>query len=196
MVAFLAGGILANGLLALVSLALWRSAVWGRALWLTFLYINGFFAMINLVPFQKKVGTAVLRSDGRLMVLALLNRSASMPAPVFIQFVKVLRGLWESIGDRLVFEANMQVSAACWAELGLCLRRVNKAEAAARVVGPLLSIEGFQRGISDAPEERNRRLLRIGLRLIAVDALCAVGFVGAAVALVRYFGPERDFTFV
>jgi tetratricopeptide (TPR) repeat protein len=391
MVPFLAGGIVANGLLAVLALALWRWSPAGQVLWPTLLWVNGFLAVTNLVPFQKKIGATYLRSDGRLIVLALLKRTGSMPAPSFIQFEKALRGLWQSIGDRLVLQSNLHYSAACWVELGDldraeaelaeagplleirppglfaretlvraaiaiargklaeaaaaiesarhslreesdeigvlyaevariqllilggdaarasaeiealaasararsypplrvelaatrltvalaradtgeveaalvhyhslrkwqpsatrdlrvysavanyfagledwekaapafqtaiaaieetatacaqppmvagflerqaeflmkaadCFRRLNKAEAAEKFVKPLLSASGFQRRISEAPHERNRRMFRIGLRLMAVDALCAVGLVAAAISLVIYFG--------
>jgi tetratricopeptide (TPR) repeat protein len=136
MVPFLAGGILANGLLAVFSLAAWRWAPAGRIVSLTSLCVNGFLAVTNLVPFQRKIGAAYLRSDGLLIVLAMLKRTGAMPAPSFIQFERALRGLWQSIGDRLVLQANLHLSAACWVELG----DLDRAEAEFVEAGPLLEI--------------------------------------------------------
>jgi tetratricopeptide (TPR) repeat protein len=117
-VAFLAAGVLANGLLAVAAFFLWKSRVWGEPLWACLALVNGIFAIINLIPIERKVGNAILRSDGRLILLTLRMRSISMPAPVLIQFVRALRGLWESIGDERSLRANLAASAASWADLG------------------------------------------------------------------------------
>jgi hypothetical protein len=118
MVAFLAAGVLANGLLAVAAFFLWKSHVWGEPMWVCLVLVNGIFAIINLIPIERKVGKAILRSDARLILLTLRMRPISMPAPVLIQFVQALRGLWESIGDRRSLRANLAASAASWADLG------------------------------------------------------------------------------
>jgi tetratricopeptide (TPR) repeat protein len=118
MVAFFAAGVLANSLVAVAAVMLLRSGVWGEPLWLSLTIINGILAIINLIPIERKVGNALLRSDARLVILTLRGRSISMPAPVLIQFVRVLRGLWESIGDRRTLRANLAAAAASWADLG------------------------------------------------------------------------------
>ena len=118
MVPFLAGGIIGNALLALGSLLFWKWLPWGGLFWLTSAAVNGVFAVACLIPYQAKIGTALLRSDGLQILQAILKRTGSIRAPVFIQFVKMFRGLWESIGDRLILHANLLGSAAFWVELG------------------------------------------------------------------------------
>ena len=72
----------------------------------------------NVIPFERRVGTTSLRSDGGLIVLAMRMRSSSMTAPVMIQFTRAFRSLWESIGDQRTLRANVAGSAASWADLG------------------------------------------------------------------------------
>jgi hypothetical protein len=51
------------------------------------------------------------------MLLALSGRPITMPATVLIEFVRSLRGFWESIGDERTLRGNVASSAASWAEL-------------------------------------------------------------------------------
>jgi predicted negative regulator of RcsB-dependent stress response len=118
MVAFFAAGILANSLVAVAAVILWSSHVWGEPLWVGVTLINGIFAITNLIPIERKVGKAILRSDARLVLLTLRRRPIAMPAPVVIQFVRALRGLWESIEDHRTLRANLAASAVSWADLG------------------------------------------------------------------------------
>jgi hypothetical protein len=115
---FFAAGLLANGLLAVVAFILSKSVPWGKPLWEIVALVNGLFAITNVIPFERRVGNTILRSDGRLMLLALRRRPVTMPATALIEFVKALRGFWESIGDKRTLRGNVAASAAAWADLG------------------------------------------------------------------------------
>src|SRR5262249_35593140 len=90
LVPFFAAGLLANGLLALVAFILWKSVSWGQPLWGLVALVNALFAVTNLIPFERRVGNAIMRSDGRLMLLALRRRPVTMPASALIEFVRAL----------------------------------------------------------------------------------------------------------
>ena len=56
-----AGGILANSLLAVLGLALGRRLAWGHTLWITLAGLNGYLALLSLVPYRVRVGKVTLR---------------------------------------------------------------------------------------------------------------------------------------
>src|SRR5262245_9012755 len=97
LVPFLAGGIFANLFLVFFAVALSRYFPRANAIWLATAAVNGLLAVTSLAPYQARVGKAVVRSDGRLIQNALQGRVFLMPAPLIIQSVKALRGLWEAI---------------------------------------------------------------------------------------------------
>jgi len=118
MVPYLAGGILANGLLAVVAFALWKSLPRGELLWASVALVNAPLAIMSLVPFQQRVGTATIQSDGLLILQVLQMRPLTPSAPSVIEILRALRGLWESIGDERTLRAYLAASAGSWAELG------------------------------------------------------------------------------
>jgi tetratricopeptide (TPR) repeat protein len=151
-IAYFAGGIVANALFAVASLALWAFVRWGGIVWLPFALVNGLFAVSSLLPVEWKVGSAVVRSDGKLILLALLKRTAAMPAPVYIQSVNAFRGLWEAIGDRMILHANLVNTAAFWTEL----EDLERAEAD-------FAAAGEASGLASPPELAREALVRAGL---------------------------------
>ena len=118
LVPYLAAGATANGLLALTALLLLRLLPWGQPLWACVALLNGILAVSNFAPFQFQIGKARMCSDGLLIVNAFRRRFSTVPAPVQIESVRMLRGLWESIGDHRTLKANLLAMAASWAELG------------------------------------------------------------------------------
>jgi tetratricopeptide (TPR) repeat protein len=116
-IALYSGGILANALALFVSLALYRWMPWGNGIWLWAAVINGVFAATSLIPVSFRMGNATARTDGALILASLLSRSVSLPPPVLIESVAALRGLWDSIGDRVILRVYLLACIGAWIEL-------------------------------------------------------------------------------
>jgi hypothetical protein len=118
LVAMLAGGVLANFALAAVAFLLWRLLPWGGEVWATAGLLNAALAVGNLVPFNSRVGTTTLRTDGGLIWQVLRGRTAVGEAPERLERLAALRGLWESVGDHLGLWVHVLGAAAAWRDLG------------------------------------------------------------------------------
>jgi hypothetical protein len=116
-VAFLAGGILFNSGLALTSLALVQWTSWGRNAWLALSLVNGSLAIGALIPYQYKVGKAVLRSDGALILQTLRSGAYSSPSAITVQGVEFLQALSSSIGDAALSHISLLGGAEAWGDL-------------------------------------------------------------------------------
>src|SRR5262249_40178641 len=116
-VAFLAGGILFNFGLALTSFALLRWTSWGRAAWLVLSMVNVGLPIGSLTPYRYRVGKAVLRSDGLLILQALRAGTYPHPSAVAVQGVEFIQALSSSVGDRVLAHLNLLGGAEAWADL-------------------------------------------------------------------------------
>ncbi len=93
-------------------MALYRWLPSGSSVWHPVWVINAILAVTNLVPFQARVGNAVLRTDGGQILTVLRDRVISVPAPQVIQTLKTFRGLWQSIRNHTMLRLYILASAA------------------------------------------------------------------------------------
>jgi hypothetical protein len=102
--AFVAGGIAANASCTAASLGLALYLPTGRlaALFLIFAAANALLAIGSLIPVRLRVGGAMLRSDGRLLLQLLRTGSWEQPPPDVIQTARGCRRLWRAVGDRMM----------------------------------------------------------------------------------------------
>ncbi len=117
-VTYLSGGILFNTALALIS---WGFFMWtsrGGSVWLALVIVNAILAVTALVPHQFKVGKAVLRSDGALILQTIRCDTYSQPSPITVQGLKFIQTLTASIGDATFFQLSLLSGAEAWAALG------------------------------------------------------------------------------
>jgi hypothetical protein len=116
-IAFAAGGILANSLTALISLTIWW--FWPAAPFELGLmtYINGAFALMNLIPYQARIGTATAQTDGMLILKALRSQTTATQAPTTIQIARFFRGLFNATGDTIMSRVFLLMAADAWSDL-------------------------------------------------------------------------------
>jgi hypothetical protein len=117
LVAYAAGGIVANGITAALSLALWWSLSWGRVFWVMAALVNCFMALRSLIPFHFKIGNALMRTDGALIVQAIRWGTLMVPGPMYIQSLAAFRGLWLAIGDTQMLRVYLLAAAGAWSQL-------------------------------------------------------------------------------
>jgi tetratricopeptide (TPR) repeat protein len=118
--AFVAGGIAANASCTAASLGLALYLPTGRlaALFLIFAAANALLAIGSLIPVRLRVGGAMLRSDGRLLLQLLRTGSWEQPPPDVIQTARGCRRLWRAVGDRMMDRLYTLSAALSWIELG------------------------------------------------------------------------------
>jgi hypothetical protein len=114
----LAGGIVANGLVALAGLGLWWVLSRGGPLWLAVAVWNGLYFVGNLLPFEARMGTASVRSDGLQILRVLRFGSTEVSPPETLQSLMALRDLWSSIGDCINLRLHLLAAAGAWVQLG------------------------------------------------------------------------------
>ena len=114
---YLSGGIIANGVLSLIALGLLVRLSWGASVWLVVLWLNGSLALGSLLPLEFKLGKAILRTDGALILAAIRERALVPSIPRIIQNVEFLQPLLTSIGDHVMVRLCLIQSALSWAEL-------------------------------------------------------------------------------
>jgi hypothetical protein len=118
MVAFLSGGILFNGGLALACLAFVAWVGWARSVWLVPLLVaNSVLSLASLVPASHRIGKAVVRSDGALILQVLRSGSYGSPSAIIVQGVEFVQTLSNSIGDMLLSHFNLLGGTAAWDDL-------------------------------------------------------------------------------
>ena len=117
LVAYLAGGVLFNAALALFCFVLLQWTPRGGSVWLSLLIFNTVLAVSSLIPFQVKVGKAVLRSDGALILQAIRCGMYSQPAPITVLGLEFLQTLSLSVGDATLSQIGLLGGAEAWAAL-------------------------------------------------------------------------------
>ena len=124
MAAFVAGGIAANGLCAAASLGLASRLPTGgpAAFFLMFAAANALLAISSLIPVRFRIGGAILRSDGMLLLEILRDGSLTPPPADVVQNARGCRRLWRAIGDRLMDRLNTLCAALAWIGLGSSAR--------------------------------------------------------------------------
>jgi hypothetical protein len=180
MAVYFAGGILANALLTLLTLTLLAWLPRGGCVWLVAAEVNALLALGSLIPYRMRIGKAILRTDGALIWETLWSGTPAIAAPLIVQNVAALRGLWVAIGDRRILRVQLLTSALAWADL-------EDFERAAAQLGEADSLPGAE---SERPVVR-------GLREVvrATIALAERRFDDADEALDAArarFGSERD----
>jgi hypothetical protein len=80
--------------------------------------LNAALAVVNLVPFNVRVGKAVFRTDGRLIWQTLRTGLTSSAPPDRINLAEALHALWQSVGDTLALYVHLLSAALAWVELG------------------------------------------------------------------------------
>jgi WD40 repeat protein/predicted Ser/Thr protein kinase/tetratricopeptide (TPR) repeat protein len=118
LVGLLAGGVLANLVLATLAVVLWRLLPWGSLVWLMAAVYNAALAIGNLIPFNSRIGTVNLRTDGGEIWQVLRGGALPAAAPNRIRMAAALRGLWQDIGDHLCLYIHLLGAATAWRELG------------------------------------------------------------------------------
>ncbi len=118
--AFMSGGIVANAFFAAGSLSVALCLPTGRPA--TFFRvsatINALIATISLLPVRYRVGGAILRSDGRLL-LEILRTGSFMPPPAdVIQTAQGCRRLWQAVDDRRMERIYTLSATLSWIDLG------------------------------------------------------------------------------
>ncbi|MDR3623081.1 MAG: hypothetical protein P4L85_27255 [Paludisphaera borealis] len=118
--AFVAGGIAANALCAATSLCLALCLPAGRiaAFCSMFAAVNTLIATASLIPVRFRVGGAMLRSDGRLLLEILRTGSLTPPPADVIQNARGCRRLWQAVGDALMDRLCTFSAALSWIDLG------------------------------------------------------------------------------
>jgi hypothetical protein len=114
----LAGGVLAQAALVLAALALWWCVPWGGHVWLLAAVVNGLGVLINLVPFNVRIGGFALRSDGALIAEVIRDGVAASPPLGRVLIVAGLRPLWTAAGDMHTLYLQTLAAATGWLELG------------------------------------------------------------------------------
>jgi hypothetical protein len=142
-----AGGIIGNsvvGTLALAASAHWRNSNWS-AFWLLAATINLCFAVVNAVPLQIRKGSAVLSSDGAVILGAWLRRPEEPPAEVLGR-ADLVCALMREVGDLRGLRANMVHMADLWCALGHSERACDLLrEATEIVVAPLPPHQAYEK---------------------------------------------------
>jgi hypothetical protein len=120
MAAFTFGGIAANALLTAASLPLALFLPTGRlaAFFGVFAAVNALIATTSLIPLRFRVGGAILRSDGKLLLEILRAGSFTQPPSDVIQTAHGCRRLWQAVGDRLMDRLCTLSAALSWIDLG------------------------------------------------------------------------------
>jgi hypothetical protein len=72
----------------------------------------------NLIPFQFRVGSHTLRSDGALILTVLRAGSASFDPTLSLSSLQAFRPLWQATGDVHILHAHLLAAAEFWISLG------------------------------------------------------------------------------
>ncbi|WP_165074142.1 hypothetical protein [Paludisphaera rhizosphaerae] len=120
MAAFVSGGIAANALCAALAIGLALCLPTGRLKTTSAMFaaINAMLATSSLIPVSFRVGGAMLRSDGRLLLDVLRVGSLRQPPADVIQNAQGCRRLWQAVGDRLMDRLYTLNAALSWIDLG------------------------------------------------------------------------------
>ncbi len=135
-IVYFAGGIVANLLTAAMFLTLWWFSSWGGIVCLAFGTLNGFVALVNLIPFHITVGKLPLRTDGALIVELVRLGAIQMPSATVAQTLTALRGLWLAIGDIATLRIYTLSAASAWLSLGDVERACERIEEEQCLPGP------------------------------------------------------------
>jgi membrane-associated protease RseP (regulator of RpoE activity) len=114
----LAGGIVAHFLLAALAWALFLLWPAWAVVWGILGGINLWMGVDNLIPFQFRVGSHTLRSDGALILTVLRTGSASSGPTQPLSSLQAFRELWQATGDVHILYAHLLAAAQCWISLG------------------------------------------------------------------------------
>ncbi len=112
-----AGGLLVHAALLLLGLALWSWLPGAAPVWIALAVVNGGGLVGNAVPFSFRIGPALMRNDGMLILRTVRDGLVADPAPARISLAASLAPLWEAIGDYEVRRILLQAAALGWLEL-------------------------------------------------------------------------------
>jgi hypothetical protein len=146
MITYYSGGIVANSIVAALAFTAairWpteRAALFGYALG----GVNLLIALLAAIPYSTRVGSAVQRSDGCLILLSWLRRSVSAPADE-LRLAECMSVLLQEIGDLRSLRANIVQAADTWCDLGDASRARELLDKAAAIpVDPLPPYRAFE----------------------------------------------------
>lgn len=120
MAAFVSGGIAANALFTAASLLLALFLPTGglAVFFGVFAAVNALMVTTSLIPLRFRVGGAILRSDGGLLLEIRRTRSFTQPPADVIQTAQGCRRLWQAVDDRLMNRLCTLSAALSWIDLG------------------------------------------------------------------------------